>query len=140
MLTWSYDSLVPSYRLSRETRNVLRVSDARYIAITDPEMMVYKELSDGIPGFIQVCITATHSIYCNILFSLPHAATRCNTLQHAVWDAPYIAIPPTNHGVQGVVRWHQIPGLFRRVSLQHIQNTASFLTWNNLRSWCARHS
>jgi len=83
MLTWSYDSLVPSYRLSRETRNVLRVSDARYIAITDPEMMVYKELSDGIPGFIQVCITTTHSKYCNILFSLPYAATRCNTLQHA---------------------------------------------------------
>ena len=83
MLTWSYDSLVPSYRLSRETRNVLRVSDARYIAITDPEMMVYKELSDGIPGFIQVCIPTTHSKHCNILFSLPYAATRCNTLQHA---------------------------------------------------------
>jgi len=53
MLAWSYDSLVPAYRLSRETRHLLRSADSRYVAITDTELINYRSLADGIPGFIQ---------------------------------------------------------------------------------------
>jgi hypothetical protein len=32
---------------------MMRTSEKRFIAITDPEILYYKELSDAIPGFIQ---------------------------------------------------------------------------------------
>lgn len=53
MLSWSYDSVVPAYRVTRETRSMMRTSDKRFVAITDPEILYFKALSDAIPGFIQ---------------------------------------------------------------------------------------
>ena len=38
MLAWSYDSVVPCYRLARGEREVLRSSDKRCVVITDPEV------------------------------------------------------------------------------------------------------
>jgi hypothetical protein len=38
MLSWSYDSVVPCYRLGRGEREVLRSSDKRCVVITDPEV------------------------------------------------------------------------------------------------------
>jgi hypothetical protein len=53
MLSWSYDSMVPCYKLTRQTRNLMRASQHRFLAVTDPEIFYYKDLTDGIPGFIQ---------------------------------------------------------------------------------------
>jgi hypothetical protein len=45
MLAWSYDSMVPCYRLARGEREVLRSSDKRCIVITDPEVPLYARRS-----------------------------------------------------------------------------------------------
>jgi hypothetical protein len=39
--------------VTRETRNMMRTAVQRFVAITDPEIFHYKDLSDAIPGFIQ---------------------------------------------------------------------------------------
>ena len=52
MASWSYDTVVPCYRLARGEREALRSSDRRALVITDPELFYYKDLMDSIPGKI----------------------------------------------------------------------------------------
>jgi len=52
-LSWSYDSMVPSYALPREHRSALRGAPGRFVAITDAEVFHHRALTDAVPGFIQ---------------------------------------------------------------------------------------